>query len=129
MRREHLRGHLGTLSNPNHAGAQRIDLFKIDIEGYEWPLFESWPELGDTNQVADMVLPEQILVEVHYRTQMVDLWPPGHTGGSDEDFKSAQDIVKLQEHLLITGYAVAVRDDNKRCKHCTELTLVRYRCR
>jgi hypothetical protein len=109
-------------------GHKRIDLFKIDIEGYEWPLFKSWPELSDTNQVADMVLPMQILVEVHYRTQMEDMWPPGHTGKWRRDFKSAQDMVKLQEHLLKTGYAVSVRDDNQRCKHCTELTLVRYQC-
>jgi hypothetical protein len=106
-------------------GHKRIDLLKIDIEGYEWPLFESWPELSDTNQVADMVLPMQILVEVHYKTKMRDLRPPGPRG---TDYKSAQDIVKLQEHLLKTGYAVAVRDDNRRCRHCTELTLVRYQC-
>jgi hypothetical protein len=106
-------------------GHKRIDLFKMDIEGYEWPLFESWPTLTDTNQVADMVLPMQILVEVHYKTQMKDLRPPGPKG---TDYKSAQDIVKLQERLLKTGYAVAVRDDNRSCKHCTELTLVRYQC-
>jgi hypothetical protein len=109
-------------------GHKRIDLFKIDIEGYEWPIFESWPELSDTNQVADMVLPMQILVEIHYKTQMEDLWPPGHKGKWRSDFKFAKQMVELQEHLLKTGYAVAVRDDNRRCKHCTELTLVRYQC-
>jgi hypothetical protein len=109
-------------------GHKRIDLFKIDIEGYEWPIFESWPELGDTNQAADMVLPMQVLVEVHYRTQMADLWPPGHQGKWRRDFKSATDMVRLQEHLLKTGYAVGFRDDNRRCRHCTELTLVRYQC-
>jgi hypothetical protein len=109
-------------------GHKRIDLFKIDIEGYEWPIFESWPELSDTNQVTDMVLPMQILVEVHYRTQMPDLWPPGHTRSWHRDFKSPEDLVKLQEHLLKTGYAVAFRDDNRRCRHCTELTLIRYQC-
>jgi hypothetical protein len=108
-------------------GHKRIDLFKIDIEGYEWPLFESWPELSDTNQAADMVLPMQVLVEVHYQTQMRDLWPPGQNLRR-KSFKSAEDMVKLQEHLLKAGYAVAFRDDNRRCRHCTELTLVRYQC-
>jgi hypothetical protein len=110
-------------------GHKRIDLFKIDIEGFEWPLFESWPELSDTNGPTDMVLPMQILVEVHYRTQMEALWPPGHQGKWRTDFKFANDFVKLQEHLLKIGYAVAVRDDNRRCPHCTELTLVQYQCR
>jgi hypothetical protein len=109
-------------------GHKRIDLFKIDVEGYEWPIFESWPELGDANQAADMVLPMQVLVEVHYRTQMVALWPPGHKGRARTDFKSATDMVKLQEHLLKAGYAVGFRDDNRACRHCTELTLVRYAC-
>jgi hypothetical protein len=109
-------------------GHKRIDLFKIDIEGYEWPIFESWPELSDAKQAADMILPMQILVEVHYRTQMPALWPPGHQGKWRRDFKSAEDTVKLQEHLLKAGYAVAVRDNNRQCRHCTELTLVRYQC-
>jgi hypothetical protein len=108
-------------------GHKRIDLFKMDIEGYEWPIFESWPELSDTNQASDMVLPMQVLVEIHYITQMEDLWPPGQNL-YHKDFKSSEDLVKLQEHLLKTGYAVAVRDDNRSCFHCTELTLVRYQC-
>jgi hypothetical protein len=108
-------------------GHKRIDLFKMDIEGYEWPIFESWPELGDTNQAADMVLPMQILVELHYQTQMPALWLPGQKR-SRVDFKFAKDMVKLQEHLLKAGYAVGFRDDNKACRHCTELTLVRYQC-
>jgi hypothetical protein len=106
-------------------GHKRIDLFKMDIEGYEWPIFESWPELGDTSQAADMVLPMQVLVEVHYRTQMENLWPQSKWRS---DFKSATDMVRLQEHLLKAGYAVGFRDDNRRCPHCTELTLVRYQC-
>jgi hypothetical protein len=99
----------------------------MDIEGYEWPIFESWPELGDTNQAADMVLPMQILVEVHYWTRMRALWLPGQQIDTT-DFKFPKDMVKLQEHLLKAGYAVAYRDDNKACPHCTELTLVRYQC-
>jgi hypothetical protein len=29
-----------------------IDLFKIDIEDYESPVFESWPKFTDTSQAA-----------------------------------------------------------------------------
>ena len=37
-------------------------------------------------------------------------------------------MVELQDHLLHMGYIVVVRDDNQRCRHCTELTLLRVRC-
>ena len=44
----------------------QIDLLKLDIEGWEWPLFNSWPTLTDM-AAPTTVLPMQILVEVHYR--------------------------------------------------------------
>jgi hypothetical protein len=114
-------------------GHIRIDLFKMDIEGYEWPLFESWPTLtgsSTTDCAAEQtILPMQILVEIHSRTHMAGLWPAGKKGKVwREDWKSAVHHIRLQEHLLKAGYTVANRDDNVRCKHCTELTLVRTQC-
>lgn len=100
----------------------QIDLFKMDIEGYEWQLLESWPTLFDVRS-SSVQLPMQILVEVHYRTHVQEL-----TLSRTHDFKFPTDMVRLQLHLLQLGYAVLVRDDNSRCKHCTELTLVRIRC-
>ena len=100
----------------------RIDLLKVDIEGYEWPLLQSWPELDAINSPTT-VLPMQVLVEVHYRSQFQEL-----SLETFADFKFATDMVSLQAHLLKMGYAVIVRDDNKRCPHCSELTLVRIRC-
>jgi hypothetical protein len=97
-------------------GHKRIDLFKMDIEGYEWPIFESWSELNDTSQAADTVLPMQVLVEIHFISPIFTRK------------KRAADVAKLQEHLLKVGYAIAVRDDNQASKHCTELTLIRYQC-
>jgi hypothetical protein len=35
-------------------GHTRIDLLKVDIEGFEWPLLESWPILSDP-EARDMV--------------------------------------------------------------------------
>jgi hypothetical protein len=102
----------------------RIDLFKIDIEGFEWPLLESWPAIADSG--ADgLVLPMQILMEVHYRTPFTSFLSPGNKG---EDFRWGRDMVNLQAHLLRMGYTVVQRDDNKFCYFCTELTLVRTRC-
>ena len=106
-------------------GHKRIDLFKIDIEGYEWPLFESWPELSDSHS-PDVVLPFQILVEIHYQSGFDDLRNPGTARRSD--FRFGRDMVNLQAHLLRMGYVVVERDDNQACLHCTELTLIRARC-
>jgi len=113
------------LDMQQHLNHDRIDLFKIDIEGYEWNLLESWPELSDAAS-ANMVLPMQILIEIHYQTQFADLRAPGVGGGID--FRSPRDMVNLQAHLLRMGYVAAERDDNRMCPHCTELTLVRIKC-
>jgi hypothetical protein len=118
-----VRGETWTLekmqSTLNHT---RIDLLKMDIEGYEWPLLNSWPELFDIRS-QDAVLPMQIAVEVHYQSQMEEL-----AVKDDIDFKHTTDHVRLQSHLLKMGYAVVVNDRNPACPHCTELTLMRIRC-
>lgn len=107
-------------------GHTQIDLLKFDIEGYEWPIFESWPAISD-GLSASFVYPMQILVEIHYETHFSDLWLPNHR--PRREFRFATDIVRLQSHFLRMGYAIAVRDDNRFCKHCTELTLLRFHCK
>merc|ERR1712157_9214 len=101
---------------------RRIDLLKFDIEGFEWPIFESWPELNNPESL-EYVLPHQIVTEIHYRTQMHAL-----SVHSSYSFKYETDMIRLAAHLLKLGYATAIRINNPRCKHCTELTLIRYRC-
>ena len=100
----------------------QIDLLKVDIEGYEWPLFHSWPTLTDIT-APTTVLPMQVLVEVHYQTNRQPL-----SLKKNFDWKFTTDMINLQSHFLKMGYAVLVRDDNHACRHCTELTLVRIRC-
>jgi len=118
-----IRGEIMTLQQIkemlNHT---QIDLLKFDIEGFEWPIFESWPEATDP-LYEETILPMQVLVEVHYRTHMTDL-----ALSSGYDFKYDTDFVRLASHLLKVGYATMIRDDNPHCRHCTELTLFRYRC-
>jgi len=87
----------------------------MDIEGHEWAIFDSWPELADPGSAAT-VLPMQILVEVHYR------YVP------DSPMGSPRSMVDLQAHFLRMGYVVVERDDNQFCLHCTELTMLRTRC-
>jgi len=89
-------------------GHTQVDLFKIDIEGYEWGVFENFVSLRN--------LPMQVLVEIHW---LAPFW------GS---YKSEADIVTLAEKLLDMGYVVVQRDDNNRCRFCTELTLLRLFC-
>jgi len=101
----------------------RLDLLKMDIEGFEWPIFDSWPLLLDYEESSKVKLPMQVLVEVHYRTQMAALKRNGSTY-----FRDSEDLVNLAERLLKIGYVVAVRDDNMECASCTELTLLRHMC-
>ena len=95
-------------------------------QGFEWPIFNSWPELSDEAS-RDYVLPMQMLVEVHYQSQFKELWLPGQKSGF-EDNKFPEDLVHLQKKLLQMGYVTAIRDDNQACKHCTELSLIRFAC-
>ena len=98
-------------------GHSKIDLLKIDIEGWEWPIFD----IEHTN--ANM--PMQVLMEVHYTVGIND----GTRGVvHDHAMRSAMDIIRLQSHLLGFGYVVVNKDDNPWCAHCTELTLVRVSC-
>eukprot|EP00586_Coscinodiscus_wailesii_P016340 CAMPEP_0172519692 /NCGR_PEP_ID=MMETSP1066-20121228/291567_1 /TAXON_ID=671091 /ORGANISM="Coscinodiscus wailesii, Strain CCMP2513" /LENGTH=258 /DNA_ID=CAMNT_0013302325 /DNA_START=509 /DNA_END=1285 /DNA_ORIENTATION=+ len=111
---------LGMQQMLGHTG---IDLLKMDVEGFEWGLFESWPVLSSP-LARYFQLPMQILVEVHYKTQFPEL----QTSVTGPFPKSPIDLVNLQVHLLRMGYAVVIRDDNMACPHCTELTLLRIKC-
>lgn len=92
----------------------RLDLLKMDIEGYEFPIMDSWPELSDTT--SKVALPMQILVELHSISPMSDLRIEGQ-----QFFKDEVDLVAFQEHLLRMGYAVAVRDDNRKCSRYVKI--------
>ena len=61
-------GEFQTLQHIQHAlNHTQIDVLKMDIEGYEWPiLLDAWPTLTDRS-ASTTILPMQILLEVHYR--------------------------------------------------------------
>ena len=101
---------------------ERIDILKMDIEGFEWPILYEWPELLDV-RTSQSTLPMQILLEIHYRTRMTDL-----STHPRKDFKFASDMVTLQTHLLRMGYITTTFDPNEACRHCLEVTLLRVRC-
>lgn len=60
--------------------------------------------------------------KIHYQSYFPLLHP------DNGDFKTATDFIHIQQHLLRMGYVVVNRDDNHRCRHCTELTLIRAQC-
>lgn len=99
-----------------HLGHDKIDLLKLDIEGWEWPIFDI--------PSTDASMPMEVLIEVHYGGPWRGTKGVIHSNGTS----SAKDLVRLQSHLLGLGYVVIHRDDNRSCKHCTELTLMRVAC-
>jgi hypothetical protein len=102
-------------------GHAQIDLLKMDVEGYEWPLFRSW--FSDPSSWG--ALPMQVMVEIHYQTHMTDL----HLHpGDNKLIVTMVGLIDLAAELIRAGYAIAVRDDNPMCLHCTELTILRVAC-
>lgn len=98
-----------------HLGHRQIDLLKMDIEGWEWQLMESWPEMTSPESLG-FYLPMQVAVELHTSSK----WRRKQ--------KYAWKVATLHHHLLKVGYAVIERDDNPYCPHCSELTMLRVRC-
>lgn len=110
----------------------QIDLFKMDIEGFEWGVFDAFyhqysdhkdKSIEGTADNAGGVLPMQMLVEVHYQTQFKELFHDHR-----KDWKFEEDVISLARNLFAMGYIVVKHDDNAACKHCVELTLVRAYC-
>ena len=103
-------------------GHRQVDLLKMDIEGFEWPILYDWLD-NSSSQSRELVLPMQILLEIHFRTQMSDL-----STDRRSDFKFATDMVQLQTQLLRKGYVTTNFDPNVACAHCLEVTLIRVKC-
>ena len=68
-------------------------------------------------------LPMKILVEIHYQTLFTDVGC-----NPDMNFLIDCDLMDSQTFLLEMGYATIIRNNNQFCRHCTELTLVQFRC-
>ncbi len=101
----------------SHFSHKQVDLLKVDIEGWEWPIFDR--DAGDTS------LPMQLLMEVHYCAFPAALeCKVKH----NQTMVMASDMVRFQSNLLRSGYVVVNKDDNPHCPWCTELTLIRASC-
>ncbi|KAG2497336.1 hypothetical protein HYH03_004498 [Edaphochlamys debaryana] len=92
-------------------------LLKFDAEGYEFPVFSEWDE-------TTMRLPEQIAVELHYRSD------PASALSLSQPlfFRPELDLAELAlfvGHMANLGYGVVSREDNAFCDMCSELTFFR----
>ena len=84
---------------------------KMDIEGFEFDVLGAMLETS--------LLPEQIGMELHYKTRFRELPWFGR-------YKSAGEIGLFMDMLYRRGgYHLTDRNDNPFCKHCTEVVLTR----
>lgn len=115
--------------------ASKIDLLKMDIEGFEYDVMASWG-IPDSGDIADLdlamaALPRQVAFELHVfdlyfhspfflkpdaNLNEVLLYPPAHV--------SSMGVTLLFDHLASLGYGIANRELNNVCAHCSEYTLV-----
>jgi hypothetical protein len=98
-------------------GHRKVDLFKFDIEGFEWELLYS--EIVNGNEED---LPEQLLFELHTEGASAFFVPPT--------------LVRLYRHHQVNvlfyrlwkkGYRVIHKEGNVGDRHCMEFSLIRFR--
>lgn len=116
-------------------GHTRVDLLKVDIEGFEYrmveALFRSFLTLGDS-----ALLPPQLVFEQHSITSLPNTvlkWgrggpSAGRGGASALSGLSAGDMDVLWINLIEMGYVLVHREDQAPCPSCTELVAVRAFC-
>lgn len=115
------------------AGVGRVDVLKIDIEGFEYDVLATWGTRGESGGTLDRsYLPTQVLMEVH----LADLYY-GTPFFMKNDLSNlmwpAAPHVTLPElalffvHLADLGYAIANQEKNPAAAHCSEFVLVKVR--
>lgn len=106
-----------------------IALLKIDVEGFEVPLFRSWWVGNET-----VYMPTQILAELHYNTlkdfaaQIGSEWRKKYKFDHSNRIgliQNAAELLQLNQFLMEMGYIVTYKENNRFCRSCTEVTLVR----
>lgn len=103
-------------------GHSRLTLLKMDIEGAEYDVFAYWQDV--------QTLPQQISFELHF----ADVYYGTSAFHNASDYSnliwplhrvSVAEMGLLLVHLSNFGYGIVSREDNYRCPHCSELTLLR----
>jgi hypothetical protein len=101
-------------------GHTAVDVLKIDVEGWEVPILRSWAANTSTK------LPRQLLMELHWRSQFLEVPMPDSRAPKENllEVLTPRETVDLCRMLIGMGYVTAERDDNISCDHCSELTLI-----
>ena len=114
---------LTSLTQGNQTPGSYHTLFKMDVEGYEWRVFrEMVRELEEKGRDAEAVLPDQLYVELHFRTLMFELqWV--------DRLKTAVELYQLSEALFWNlGYILTDSRPNTVCGRCIEVLFQRVLC-
>lgn len=102
-------------------GHDTVDVLKMDVEGWEIPIIRSWADTPGTK------FPRQILLELHWRTQFLQVPVPNEDRSYRDNLVEVltpRETVDFCRLLLEMGYVTAQKDDNAKCAHCSELTLI-----
>jgi hypothetical protein len=112
-----------------HVSVKKFDLFKIDIEGFEFDVLSTWGTEAESD-LDTSYLPTQIVMEVHvqyyyfgtnaYRKDDLSnlLWPMTPR-------MSVPELALFNAHLSDLGYGVVFVEKNLGCAHCAEVVLYR----
>ena len=103
-------------------GHKRVDLLKMDIEGFEYRVVEAM--YGSFLKEGGKNLPLQIAFEQHFLTSgsSQPAWSNQNPG------LSAGDMAVIWVDLADMGYVLTGRKDNPDCPYCTELSAMRVFC-
>ena len=108
-------------------GHKKVDLLKVDIEGFEWELFNTWEDTHST-------LPFQISTELH----LTAFW--NSAGAPDTSARktgklwwagremSAGEAYAWGRRMYDLGYLPVSHDWSERWPQAREFTFVRFRC-
>jgi hypothetical protein len=96
-------------------GHKKINMLKLDIEGFEWNLLQSEIIDGDED-----MLPEQLLFELHTEGANPGVVPPGVVAN-----KRANEVNTLVLHLWKRGYRLINIELNAEDPLCAELSFLR----
>jgi hypothetical protein len=103
-------------------GHKRVDLLKMDIEGFEYRVVEAM--YGSFLKEGGKNLPLQIAFEQHFITGS-----PSHLSWSGKNpGLSAGDMAIIWVDLSDMGYVLTGRNDNPGCPSCSELSAMRVFC-
>ena len=95
-------------------GHSKVHLLKMDIEGYEFGVFEAMKAAYDRDPIGSYsFLPLQISAELHLHTQ------PEPTPAR------ALILYSAFQNLLDMGYVIVSREFNLKCQHCEEFVFIR----